>query len=72
MYRTRSATKEEKATMQKSIPSPLGHIVTGFDAAFEPRIETMFETSARAIPEVIFIWRRMPSGRFEFRRIVER
>lgn len=72
MYSTRKATQVEENEMRKSIPSPLGHIVTGFDASFNPLIESMSEVSAVAIPRVEYIRRRMPNGRFQFRTIVER
>jgi len=72
MYATRPATKQERQAMQRSIPSPLGHTVTGYDAEFHAVIETQSETRAATMPSVSFLRRRQPNGKFIYRAIVER
>lgn len=71
MYQTRAATKDEQKRMG-SIPSPLGHIVTGYDSEWRPAIETMSEVQAAKVTHVQAIRRRMPNGKYQYRVIVER
>lgn len=72
MYKTRKATQAEENQMRESIPSPLGHTVTGYTSEFSPIIETCSEETARGITIVEYIRRKQPNGKYLYRTIVER
>jgi hypothetical protein len=69
MYMTRAATQAEVAEMRKSIPSPLGHTVTGYDEQFRPAIETCSEVRIQRDERVKYVRRKMPNGKYIYRAI---
>lgn len=74
MYATKPMTKDEIALVRKMSPCAgfLGHIVVGYRENGETSIETDSEIHAIQTDNVVFIRRRQPNGKYQYRRIVER
>jgi hypothetical protein len=72
LYATRKSTADEETAMRRSIPSPLGHCVTGYDASFHPVIETMSEIHAVNQTSVCYLRLKTMRGKYSYRAIVRK
>jgi hypothetical protein len=73
VYATKLMTKPEIALVKKNSRAGwMGHSVVGFREDGSTSIETDSEIRAAAVENVVFIRRRMPSGRYIYRRVTER
>lgn len=74
MYATKVMNKSEIELVRRISPyaGALGHTVVGYRSDGSTSIESDSEIRAVQGADVVFIRRRMPSGKYIYRRVVER